>query len=171
MALTEFVAFIILLAARAAGWAEEIVFYVSDNMSVKDWIRSKKTTHPHARVLLRLLQRIEARFDIRVLCFYVRTYHNVLADWLTRETRIVVQKGMKETGFVKLELDGSWTQMIEQVVRRTYLLPGESGHFGRPCQREISPQRMFQPPPGLALGLGLCVELNTLLCPFAKERI
>lgn len=35
---------------------------------------------------------LESRYRFRTLAFYIRTYHNITADWVSRESKEVVEK-------------------------------------------------------------------------------
>lgn len=51
---------------------------------------------------------LEVRYHFRRVAFYIRTYHNITADWLSRETKKVVEDKMKLDGWAKVEAQESW---------------------------------------------------------------
>ena len=61
-----------------------------------------------ARHILRVLGMLEVRYHFRRVAFYIRTYHNITADWLSRETKKVVEDKMKLDGWAKVEAQESW---------------------------------------------------------------
>ncbi|CAL1168190.1 unnamed protein product [Cladocopium goreaui] len=57
---------------------------------------------------------------------YVRTYHNILNDWLTREDEDKVHAEMG-SGWTRLELNEDWEGLLREAMRPTLKLPGEKG--------------------------------------------
>ena len=57
----------------------------------------------------------------------MRTYHNTLNDWLTREDESKVKADMKAQGWTQLSLTGDWEEMLRGAVRPTLRLPREKG--------------------------------------------
>ena len=70
-----------------------------------------------ARHLLRLLRYLEVTGHFVVVSAYVRTYHNQLQDFLSRETQEVVDTEMHRLGYVRAESAGPW----EEILRRGYV--------------------------------------------------
>ena len=77
--------------------------------------------------LLLLLQRLEAEFSFTVEGVYVRTYHNTLNDWLTREDQTQVEQAMARSGWEKLALLENWEELLRSAQRPSLRLPGEIG--------------------------------------------
>ena len=59
--------------------------YTGDNQVVVNWINSRHARHPFACYLLQVLAAIEACYGFHLHTAYLRTYHNVVADALTRK--------------------------------------------------------------------------------------
>jgi hypothetical protein len=58
---------------------------MGDNQVVVNWINSRQARHPFAGYLLQVLAAIEACYGFHLHTAYLRTYHNVVADALTRK--------------------------------------------------------------------------------------
>jgi len=63
-----------------------------------------------------------------VFCAYVRTYHNQLQDFLSRETPAVVDAEMSRLGYLRLEAEGPWEDVLRRGYgRRVHAIPGVDG--------------------------------------------
>ena len=159
IAVVELLAFIILAAARGDAWQEELVFYVSDNENVKAWLNKRRPKNQLARHLIRLLSRLEALHGFSTTCFYIRTYHNRLADWLTREELKKVHEEMEDAGWTRLEPPEAWGKTVGEVRRRLLKLPGEKGSLAEAAELHWArrfPERRYKEisVQGTALELG-----------------
>ncbi|CAL1131402.1 unnamed protein product [Cladocopium goreaui] len=123
----ELLTFIVLAAARKETWQGQLILYVTDNMNVKAWLRTRRASNRYVRALLLLLQRLEAENSFTVDGAYVRTYHNTLNDWLTREDEDKVHAEMESSGWTRLELNEDWEGLLREAMRPTLKLPGEKG--------------------------------------------
>eukprot|EP00972_Heterocapsa_arctica_P077603 11445076-Heterocapsa_arctica.AAC.1 len=78
-----------------------------------------------ARHLLRLLRYLEVRGHFCTDSAYVRTYHNLLNDFLSRETKGEVDLEMTKRGYTRLEASTAWAEILELGYgRRIHALPG-----------------------------------------------
>ena len=114
MALTELLAVILLASSRKAAWAGKIVLYMGDNQTVIRWLSKRQAKPPIACYLLQLLVAIEASYGFFLHSAYLRTYHNRVADALTRQdaSQVLREEGLSlaegvEEGF-RLLLDRGW---------------------------------------------------------------
>ena len=123
----ELLTFIVLAAARKGSWQNQMVLYVTDNMNVKGWLNTRRSSNRYVRALLLLLQRLEAEEGFTVDGTYVRTYHNTLNDWLTREDEGVVAHTMEAAGWTRLQVREGWEELLREAVRPSLKLPGETG--------------------------------------------
>ena len=82
--LSEMLSFIAFACGMAEAWKGRVVVYAGDNMVVKNWLQSRKSKVRGGRLLIRVLNMLEARWRFRVLAGWWRTYHNVDADFITR---------------------------------------------------------------------------------------
>ena len=92
ISLAELLTLVAMAAALGAYWTDTLVFYVGDNMNVQRWLDKRKAGNPFARYLLRVLSAIEASHSFEVLSSYLRTYHNVTADAITRESKEEIER-------------------------------------------------------------------------------
>lgn len=58
IAVYELLTFIVLASHRAHGWGNELILYVTDNLNVKQWLRTRRSKNRYVRALLLLLQRL-----------------------------------------------------------------------------------------------------------------
>ena len=132
-------------------WAHQYILYVTDNMVVKEWLRTRRPKHRHGRVLCRILARLEARHKFVTTSAYVRTYHTITNDWLTRETEDVIQRGMRQAGYCELDPSIGWGAALEAARLRQWLLPADNestkATFHQVRNREL-PQLRVPPPRG-----------------------
>ena len=73
-----------LVSARWKQWVGNVVVYAGHNQNVIRWIASREAGPAAARFLLQVLGAAEAAGHFRFFAEYIRTYHNVAADDLTR---------------------------------------------------------------------------------------
>ena len=83
IAICEFLALVVLATVSVEQWTQGIIFYVTDNMVVKNWVNRRRSRHPLGRHLIRLIEKIEAQIGCVITCYYIRTYHNELPDDLS----------------------------------------------------------------------------------------
>ena len=81
MELLAYVAFASVEAGRLKG---ELMFSVTDNDNVQNWLNKRRPRNRFARKLICLVQRLEAEQGFSWSAVYIRTYRNVLADWVSR---------------------------------------------------------------------------------------
>ena len=82
--------------------------------------------------------RLEAAYDFTLDAFYVRTYHNEVADWLTRELEAMVHSELEEKGWEKLDPPEEWGQLMEEAKDRLLRLSGEKGDAAHAARRRPS---------------------------------
>eukprot|EP00972_Heterocapsa_arctica_P047841 7056291-Heterocapsa_arctica.AAC.1 len=78
-----------------------------------------------ARHLLRLLRYLEVRGQFVTDSAYVRTYNNLLNEFLSRESTQEVDAEMKKRRYARLETAAAWNEILELGYgRRVHALPG-----------------------------------------------
>ena len=97
VALTELLALLLLAVHQHEKWKGKIVLYMGDNQVVIAWLNSKQAKHPLASYMLQTLAAIEASHGFFVHSAYLRTYHNVVADALTRQDAAEVMESAQLT--------------------------------------------------------------------------
>ena len=117
----ELLALVVLAAHRSADWQGRLVLYAGDNMVVRHWLRNRRARNDLARYLLRVLAFLENRSGFQVLGFYLRTYHNVTADFLTRAMDEQVRAYLERLGLHLEEIGDTWRELMEQSTQRQLL--------------------------------------------------
>ena len=84
VALTELLAVLLLSVCQHKRWKGKVVLYMGDNQVVVRWINSRQSKHPFVSYLLQVMAAIEACYGFHLDTAYLRTYHNVVPDALTR---------------------------------------------------------------------------------------
>eukprot|EP00913_Durusdinium_trenchii_P012815 g12033.t1 len=93
VALTELLAVLLLAAHQHLKWKGKVVLYFGDNQVVMAWLKKRQARHPLAGFMIQMLSAIEASSGFQLHSSYIRTYHNKVADALTREDAEEVMKG------------------------------------------------------------------------------
>ena len=130
IALAELVCYVGFAAAEGASWGGETIAYATDNMNVRSWLTSRKARCPPARHLLRILGMLEARWSFRTLSYYIRTYHNQTADWVSRESREVVEEELFRKGWTKVPPAEGWGLYLVDALKGVFRWPGDRGGSG-----------------------------------------
>lgn len=65
---------------------------------MRSWLTKRQARRATARHIIRILGMLVGRYGFRTLAFYIRTYHNVTADWISKETRRAVEDKMELEG-------------------------------------------------------------------------
>ena len=115
-----------------------------------------------ARHILRVLGMLEVRHHFKTLAFYIRTYHNLTADWLSRETKKVVEDKMEIDGWRKIEAQEKWEHYIEESVKGVFRWQGGSS-LGRVAHEEGANDCSYNP----VVAQGHAIELGKGRLPWA----
>ena len=73
---------------------------------------------------------LEARWSLRTLSYYIRTYHNQTADWVSRESRDVVEAELAEKGWTKVPPAEGWGLYLVDALKGVFRWPGDRGGSG-----------------------------------------
>ena len=103
----ELVAFITLVILRGPHWKGHLVIWGGDNQVALEWVKTRKAGNPVARALLRVLALYEARWKFKIVVAYLRTYHNTVADSLTRDTMEAVRGTASKLSLDLVEADAT----------------------------------------------------------------
>ena len=141
IAAVELLAIVALAAVRGEAWHGELVYYVTDNQNVRSWLSKRRPKHPLARHLLRLVQRLECLHEFVVSAIFVRTYHNDVADWLSRERLHIVHDTLATQGWNRLEPPAAWGQLAADAREHLLRLPGEEGPVAEAALRHKALRR------------------------------
>ena len=85
VALTELLAVLLLAVCQHEQWKGKVILYMGDKQVVIKWINARQARRPFAGFLLQVLAAVEACYGFHLHTAYLRTYHNVVADALTRK--------------------------------------------------------------------------------------
>ena len=124
IAIAELLCYAGLAAAESHGWHGELVAYATDNQNVRSWLTKRQSKCAIARHIIRILGMLEVRYHFKTVAFYIRTYHNVTADWLSRETKKVVEDKMELDGWTKVDVKEDWGHYIDESVAGIFRWPG-----------------------------------------------
>ena len=162
IALLELLAYVVL-----AAWVGLLVLYVTDNQNTKTWLQRRRAGHPVARHLLRVLARLEAKYCFHTGGLYARTYHNITADWITREVKSLVEEDLLGRGWTKLEPPDAWGQLVDEACRGLLRIPGEEGDSADAARLHLR-RRSPTPIPRGVRGRGLLLEWGEHLTPYGN---
>ena len=167
ISVVELLTFVILATLRASAWRGQTVYYVTDNDNVRSWLTKRWPRNAPARHLIRIVQRLEALGDFQVTAFYIRTYHNEFADWLTRTELPKVHEEMEVKGWQRLEPPEEWGKLVEDAQNRVLRIPGEAGETAKAALKHFQLRRPAPVPRALSswtcLELGGCSRISKLL--------
>ena len=124
IAVAELVCYIGFAAAEGHAWNGDVVAYATDNQNVRSWLTKRKANNALARHLLRVLGMLETRYNFRTLAFYIRTYHNMTADWVSRESKVVVEDTLAKEGWVKIDALEDWENYLLDAAEGMFKWPG-----------------------------------------------
>ena len=125
IAVGELLVIVVLAAQNGPDWEEQLIFGLTDNDNVKDWIKKRKAKNAVARHLLRALALMEARWKFRLLVFYIRTYHNELADYGTRAAKEAVRRRFSIVGWKEINPPDDWDKIIWEAGKHLMKIPGD----------------------------------------------
>ena len=164
--MVELLAVVSLATIRGSAWRGELVFYVTDNQNVKAWIAKRRPNNLLARHLIRLIERLEAQFGFTLVGFFVRTYHNEVADWLTREELRKVHDELEREGWERLEPPAEWGQIVADAKDLLLRLPGEEGPPALAALRQRALRRPAAIPQTITFEGQTALELGEQLKPY-----
>ena len=155
IALAELVCYVGFAAAEGERWGGETLAYATDNMNVRAWLTTRKARCPLARHLLRILGMLESRWNFRTLSYYIRTYHNQTADWVSRESRELVEAELEEKGWTKVPPAEGWGLYLVDALKGVYRWPGDRGGTGLQVRGEREGPRLYRAIEGSGVGIEL----------------
>ena len=139
VSVTELLAVVALAAARGPEWKGKLVAYAGDNQTVGAWLEKRHTHREVPSFLLQLLTVLESVYNFRMYFAYIRTYHNLTADALTREepTQVMRSKGLKDLGGV----EGFLLQLLNCGWLKRAFIWGAQRDGGRSCALRLATLR------------------------------
>ena len=136
---------------------------------MRSWLTKRQAGCSTARHVLRILGMLEVRYHFKTIAFYIRTYHNLTADWLSRETRKVVIEHMELQGWSCVDAMEKWEHYIRESIQGIYRWPGGEAVYDPGSDAKELAGHHYSP----MIGKGLGVELGAGRLPWAIawERI
>eukprot|EP00438_Fugacium_kawagutii_P034289 Skav220346 [mRNA] locus=scaffold2224:194593:200853:+ [translate_table: standard] len=145
VALTELLAVLLLAVSQHEVWKGKVILYMGDNQVVVRWINSRQARHPFACYLLQMLAAIEACYGFHLHTAYLRTYHNVVADALTRKD---AEQVIKEAGLEMLpKPDKALQRFLDRGWQRRALVWAGQADADSDQACRLADARNFQPCP------------------------
>ena len=109
----ELLSIVLSLVVWGSNAQDSVLLIVSDNTNAISWMNKKRAKKGIARRLLETFLHWIVDHDITFHSIYARTYHNVSADALTRNSVTQIESWMEETGFTWIELPEVWTEFCQ----------------------------------------------------------
>ena len=98
---------------------------------------------------------VEVGFSNAIL-YYIRTYHNVTADWVSRESKEVVESELKKTGWTKAQPAEGWGLYLVDALKGVFRWPGDRGGSGLQVRGAREGETIYQ----AVEGRGVCIEVG-----------
>lgn len=115
--IAEFLSLVAFACEVAHRWAGRMVLFGGDNQLVRSWVTTRRSKVKACRLLIRVLNMIEMRYNCLVVGGWLRTYHNEDADYITRCTDKEFEEYLKSRGYQRVQLQGSIRQALLDLER------------------------------------------------------
>ena len=110
--IAEFLSLVAFACEVAHRWAGKMVLFGGDNQLVRSWVTTRRSKVRACRLLIRVLNMIEMRYNCLVVGGWLRTYHNEDADYITRCTDEEFEEYLRSRGYQRVQLQGSIRQAL-----------------------------------------------------------
>ena len=111
--IAEFLSLVVFACEVAPKWQGKMILYGGDNQLVRSWVNTRRSKVRACRLLIRVLNMLEMRYNVVVVCGWLRTYHNEMADFITRCSEDEYYKKVRERGWRHIEVQGRVRQALE----------------------------------------------------------
>ena len=111
--IAEFLSLVVFACEVAPKWQGKMILYGGDNQLVRSWVNTRRSKVRACRLLIRVLNMLEMRYNVVVVCGWLRTYHNEMADFITRCSEEEYYKKVRERGWRHVEVQGRVQQALE----------------------------------------------------------
>ena len=111
--IAEFLSLVVFACEVADHWKGKMVLYGGDNQLVRSWVNTRRSKVRASRLLIRVLNMVEMRYNVVVVCGWLRTYHNEMADFITRCSEGEYRQKIQEKGWKHVEVQGRVEQALE----------------------------------------------------------
>jgi hypothetical protein len=114
----ELMTYVCTATTQGAKWKGQTKWYCSDNKNVVGWIRDRYSTNQLVQYLLRILGLAESLHEFDSCSCYVRTYHNLVPDGLTREEWKEYRSDLLAQGFKEVPIAEAWKFYMREMQRQ-----------------------------------------------------
>ena len=115
--LTEFLSLVAFACEVGHRWKGKVIIYAGDNQVVRSWVATRRARVRHGRLLIRVLNMVEMRCHCQVLCGWMRTFHNVDSDFITRTDDEAFKQLVQQKGWEVVDLGPAIQQALEDSER------------------------------------------------------
>ena len=118
----EMLSFLAFACKVGDQWRGRVALYGGDNQVVREWILSRKAGTPCGHLMVRMVNLLEMRYRFTLVPSWLRAFHNVHADMITR---------CSESDFDQLLQEKKWKLVDVRAALRQ--AAEDSERFGRVC--------------------------------------
>ena len=97
---------------------------MTDSDNVRSWLTKRRPRNPFARLMICLVQRLEAEYNFSCHAVYIRTYHTEMADWISRTPVDEVTSSMMARGWAKVDCLEFWETLLIGATHTAMVLLG-----------------------------------------------
>jgi len=115
--IAEMLSFVAFACEVGWRWRGAVVIYGGDNTVVKQWLETRRSRVRAGRLLIRVINMVEARYGYTILAGWWRTYHNVDADFITRCTEAEFEECVARKGWTAVDVSGAVQQALRDTER------------------------------------------------------
>ncbi|CAE7206190.1 unnamed protein product, partial [Symbiodinium pilosum] len=109
---------------ESPNWSGDLILYVTDSDNVRSWLTKRRPRNPFARLMICLVQRLEAEYNFSCHAVYIRTYHTEMADWISRTPVDEVTSSMMARGWAKVDCLEFWETLLIGATHTAMVLLG-----------------------------------------------
>ena len=108
--------------ARGRLWRGQANWCPTDNMNTRGWIRDRYSKVPEIQFLLRVLSVAEAMWGFTTYACYLRTYHNIRPDALTRQDWEATRQELLAQGWREESTSAAWRYFLGEIEKHHQLM-------------------------------------------------
>ena len=108
IAIAELMTYVCTAVVRGRHWRGQTKWYISNNSNTVGWLRDRTSPHPIVQFLFRILGIAQSTWGFSSVSVYIRTYHNLVPDNMTREKWKEAVALLEKEGFVRVEIGEAW---------------------------------------------------------------
>jgi hypothetical protein len=104
----ELLTYVITACVRGHLWTHRTNWVVTDKSNTRNWLKTRYSKIAGVQFILRVLGQAEVLHSFESYAAYIRTYHNLLPDGLTREIWEEVVSDLQGKGWVEVKVGDGW---------------------------------------------------------------